>query len=102
MVVEPIKATGLNHENPDDIEARRISRDWTLEGRNQLREQVLADLPRWYTPLGHFLFPAIIGIATMVACVLLLRGLRAVELLTIPLTLLLSNAIEWRAHKTLL
>ncbi len=97
-----MEATSLKHENIDDLEARRISKDWTLEGRNQLRDQILSALPGWYSPLAHFLFPGIFGVATVVVCCLLLRDLRSIELVTIPITLLLSNAIEWRAHKHVL
>jgi hypothetical protein len=99
MVVEPVKA---NVQNRDDLDAARLSKDWTPAGREALREQVLRDLPRWYSPLMHFLFPATVGIATMVICLLALKDVRAIEWLTIPGTLLLSNALEWRAHKTFL
>jgi hypothetical protein len=99
MVVEPVMPRS---QNRDDLEAARLSKDWTPAGREALRAQVLRDLPRWYSPLMHFLFPATVGIATMVVCLLALKDVRAIEWLTIPATFLLSNALEWRAHKSFL
>jgi hypothetical protein len=98
MVVEPIGASSCH----DDLESARLSRDWTPAGREALRAQILRDLPRWYSPLAHFLFPATVGVATMVICLLALKDVRALEWLTIPATFLLSNALEWQAHKILL
>jgi hypothetical protein len=110
MVVEPISRTSreVRHqssdvsENIDDLEGRRLSRDWTPAGREALREQILAQLPRWYSPLAHVLFPALVGVGVMIACIVSVRGLRKIELLTVPLTFLLSNMLEWRAHRHLL
>jgi hypothetical protein len=92
MVVEPI-------ENADDARAHDLSKDWTPAGRIALKRKVLAELPRWYSPLMHFAFPAIIGTGVVVACCLALRNVTLLELLTIPITFVVSNAIEWRAHK---
>jgi hypothetical protein len=102
MVVGPIEPTAEKQAHPDDLEAFRLSRDWTPAGREALRQKVLDELPRWYSPLAHFLFPALVGLGVIVGAMLSLRHLRLIELLTIPGTFLLSNALEWRAHKGLL
>ena len=100
MVVEPVKPT---HENSDPIfdpaEPDGLAKSWSPQGRAALKEKILRELPRWYSPLAHFLFPAVVGLGVIIGCCLAIRGLRAVELLTIPLTFILSNAVEWRAHK---
>jgi hypothetical protein len=55
-----------------------------------------------YHPWVHLLMPATVGLAAIVAVIFSIKNLHPVELLTIPLVLLLSNAVEWRAHKDLL
>jgi hypothetical protein len=93
---------------PESAELRALpaadlaASDWGPTARAALRREVLETTPRWYSALGHFVFPALFGIAVIVVCALYLKGLRTVELLTIPFTLVLSNAIEWNAHKKVL
>jgi sterol desaturase/sphingolipid hydroxylase (fatty acid hydroxylase superfamily) len=101
MVVEPI-SDAPREDLQGEGEARRAhdpAKDWTPAGRLALKRKVLAELPRWYSPLLHFLFPSAVGIAVMVGCCLLLRSPSAVSWLTIPATFLFSNLIEWQAHK---
>jgi hypothetical protein len=43
-----------------------------------------------------------VGLGVIVACAWFVRDLRPLELLTIPFTLVLSNAIEWHAHRDVL
>ncbi len=70
--------------------------------REELRARLVAEIPAWYSPWAHLAFPSLVGLGTMAACLALLRDLRAVELLTVPLTFLLINAGEWRIHRDLL
>jgi hypothetical protein len=70
--------------------------------REELRADIVGRIPAWYSPAAHFAFPSLIGVGAVVAAALLIRDLRALELLTVPIVFLASNATEWRAHKTLL
>ncbi len=95
MLVEPIHASYRNETSAGELE-------WGPAARHALRKQVLAEMPSWYSPFGHFLFPALVGLATIGVCLHHVKGLRALELLAIPFTLVLSNAIEWHAHRDVL
>jgi hypothetical protein len=75
---------------------------WPEERRARLRDEIVASLSRFYSPTLHFLFPVTAGVVGIVACLAQLRAPTALELLTIPLTLVLANASEWRLHKSLL
>jgi hypothetical protein len=71
--------------------------------REQLRAQLAsAYIEPNYSPRRHLLIPSAIGLCGMATMVALLRDLRAVELLTVPLTLLGGFGLEWRVHKDLL
>jgi hypothetical protein len=72
------------------------------ERRDALRARLLAALPSWYSPWAHLMFPSLVGVAAVVSCVYALAPLRALELLTIPLSLVLLNAAEWQIHRGLL
>lgn len=70
--------------------------------RMRVRDDALAEIPDWYSPLAHLLFPSAVGIACIVLAIMELRDLKPIQLLTIPIVYLISNAVEWRAHKSLL
>lgn len=70
--------------------------------REAVREEILATIPESYSPAAHFLIPAALGASVLGASVWLLEGVRAVELLTIPVTLFLGLGLEWRVHKSVL
>src|SRR4051812_21985503 len=70
--------------------------------RDAFRRAVVAALPSWYSPWAHFAFPSLFGLALIAVMTALITHLRAVELLTVPAVWLLSNMVEWRAHKYLL
>lgn len=74
----------------------------TLERRDELRARLVAEIPTFYSPWAHLAFPSLVGIGTIVACVLLLRDLRPLQLLAVPLSFLVLNAGEWRIHRDLL
>jgi len=71
----------------------------TNADREALRDGVVSTIPRWYSPWVHLAFPSLVGLAVICACMLLVRDLRAWQLAAVPITFLLSNAIEWRGHK---
>jgi Fatty acid hydroxylase len=68
------------------------------ERREALRLELLEEIPRWYVPWVHLLVPSTIGIVAIVVALSLIRDLRAVELLTVPLVYLFANAFEWWIH----
>ena len=69
MVVEPIEKRGAAVE-----QAPAIAKDWTPAGRVALKQKVLHELPRWYSPLAHFLFPSMVGLLVVAACIHWLRA----------------------------
>jgi hypothetical protein len=74
----------------------------TLARRDELRARLVERIPRWYSPWLHLAFPSLVGIGVIVACLVSLHALRAVELLAIPATFLVLNAGEWRIHRDVL
>jgi sterol desaturase/sphingolipid hydroxylase (fatty acid hydroxylase superfamily) len=69
----------------------------------ELRAELLRfAIPPRYRPLRHLLVPSALGFAGITASLLLLRDVRAVELLTVPLVYLAGLGFEWRVHKDLL
>src|SRR5688572_3617896 len=77
---------------------RRLS----VEERDALRALQVEAIPSWYSPWAHLGVPAAFGLGLIALCITRLRDLSALELLTIPFVLLLSNAVEWRAHRYVL
>jgi len=74
----------------------------TRDARSELRADLLARVPRRYSPLLHVLVPAVVGLAAVAFAVTRIHGLRAWELALVPLFFLAANAIEWHAHRDLL
>lgn len=66
------------------------------------RDEIVATIPAWYRPWVHLTIPTALGLLAMVGSLVLIRDLRAIELCTIPVTLLLAFALEWRTHKSVL
>jgi hypothetical protein len=56
-------------------------------------------VPPGYSPWFHLGFTSLAGLGLIVAAGLLLRHVRPLELLTIPVVFVLSNMTEWRAHR---
>lgn len=70
--------------------------------REALRARLLSQTPWWYSPWAHLGATTLFGLAIIAVSLATIRDLRAVELLIVPVTYLVSNAAEWRAHKSLL
>src|SRR5687768_13671989 len=70
--------------------------------REQLRQQQLAAIPRFYSPLVHAIAPTFWGALVLAGCVVLVRDVEPWAWLTIPVTWVMANAAEWRMHKDLL
>ncbi len=74
----------------------------THASRSELRAEMLAQIPPWYSPSLHVLGPAVVGIAVAALALSRLSDLRGWQLAFVPLFLLTGNAFEWHAHKGLL
>ncbi len=74
----------------------------TPVSRAELREDLLARIPRWYSPWLHLAIPAAAGVAIAAFALSRIEGLRPWELGLLPLFLVLENAVEWHAHRDLL
>jgi hypothetical protein len=72
------------------------------QGREGTRARALDAIPRYYVPWVHLGATTAVGAATLVVGVLSLHAVRASELLIVPLVFVLSNAFEWRVHKSVL
>lgn len=70
--------------------------------RESLRESLIRETPSWYNPYVHLAIPSLFGLGIIVTAIVLIHGLSAWELLTIPVTYILANALEWHAHRDLL
>jgi hypothetical protein len=73
-------------------------------GSNHERQRaaIVGVIPPRYSPVVHFLFPAVLGLAAMVGALVRLHSARPVELLTLPITLILAFGFEWRVHQVVL
>ncbi len=74
----------------------------TAAGRRELRDELLAVIPRWYSPWGHLLFPTLVGVAILIGAIDHLRGVRAWQVALVPVFWIIGNAVEWHAHRGLL
>jgi hypothetical protein len=70
--------------------------------RDQLRDRLVAAIPRWYSPWLHLAFPSLVGLGVIAASLLALRHLQPIDLVAVPATFLVLNAGEWRIHRDLL
>lgn len=72
------------------------------ERHEAARERIVAKIPASYSPAAHFLVPGALGIGVLAASVWMIEGVRAVEWLTIPITIFLGFGFEWRIHRSML
>jgi hypothetical protein len=74
--------------------------------RSEAGERVLARqleaIPRWYNPYLHLAGTTGIGVVTVLVALLSLHHLRGIELLVLPAAFLISNLVEWTAHRDVL
>jgi hypothetical protein len=67
---------------------------------SRFRERMRATkFPRRYSGYAHFAFTSIVSIIIISYSLFTLSSLRPLELLTIPITFLFANIVEYRAHK---
>ena len=74
----------------------------TKDARSELRADLMSRVPRWYSPTLHLLTPGLAGLAIVAFALGRIQDLRAWELALVPVFLLVSNALEWHAHRDLL
>jgi hypothetical protein len=74
----------------------------TKASRAELRAELLARIPSWYSPWAHLAFPTLAGIAIVAFAIERIQGLAAWQLLLVPAFLVFGNAVEWHAHRGLL
>jgi hypothetical protein len=70
-----------------------------LEKREAMRRELV---PAGYSPWIHLGITSVAGLGLIVTAALLLRHVRPLELLTVPIVFVLSNMTEWRAHRDIL
>src|SRR5579883_3479516 len=83
-----------------------MAQDYTAKlspaARDRYRTELLARIPAWYSPWLHLVFPSLVGLGVMIACLLLVRDLRLWQCAIVPIMFLISNAAEWRLHRDVL
>jgi len=74
----------------------------THASREELRAEMLARIPGWYSPVAHALLPSLAVLAVAALAVSRIREPTLPELLLVPAFLAVGNAVEWHAHRGLL
>jgi len=74
----------------------------THASREELRAELLASVPRWYSPVAHLALPALAGLALAALALLRIRDLRLWQVALVPVFFAFGNAVEWHAHRGLL
>ena len=89
--------TAVNLPSPEAPESAL-----TPDSRQAMRERLLKGIPWWYNPWLHLAIPSSFGLGVIAASIWAIEDLLPLQLITIPLVYLLSNATEWHAHRGLL
>jgi sterol desaturase/sphingolipid hydroxylase (fatty acid hydroxylase superfamily) len=74
----------------------------TRTSRAELRAELMARVPRSYSPALHLLLPALTGVLAAGAALTLIRDLRPWQLACVPGFLAFGNAVEWWVHRRVL
>jgi hypothetical protein len=72
------------------------------EHYEDLRAQLVSRVSPRYNPYAHVAIPLVLGFAVIAGAVACIRALAPLELVTVPLIFLISNAVEWQVHRDLL
>lgn len=80
----------------------RTPEPFPLTGPDDYRDRVFDKIPDSYSPWLHLAGTIGVGAAAFALGAWRLHDVRAIELLAVPAMLVLSNGVEWRAHKDLL
>jgi Fatty acid hydroxylase superfamily len=84
---------------PDSVVLVREGKEVT---REQFRQEVLDQLPANYSPVLHLVFPSVVGVLAIAVSLAMLHRPDTLDWYFVPLVLMMSNAVEWRAHKHVL
>ncbi len=74
----------------------------THASREEFRAEMLARIPRWYSPAAHLVLPPLAALAIAAFAVSRIHDLRLWQISLIPVFLVLANALEWHLHRGLL
>jgi len=66
------------------------------------RTQMLARIPRWYSPWGHLGATLGVGVVTLAVALSRVEAPTAAELVTVPCAFVFANLVEWFAHRYLM
>lgn len=70
-----------------------------IERSEALRAEMLARIPRWYSPYAHLVGSVGIGVATAVIAIANLESASFLDFVIVPVALVFANLVEWWAHK---
>jgi hypothetical protein len=74
----------------------------TDPNREEFRARMVAQVPTWYSPWAHLCCTTGLGASVVAVSIAHLRDLKLLELLIVPAVFVISNCVEWHAHKNLL
>ena len=74
----------------------------THASRAEFRKELLARVPRRYSPIVHLVLPPLAALAIAGFALSRIQDLRLWQLAFVPVFLVLENALEWHAHRGLL
>ncbi len=74
----------------------------TSAARTESREEVLARVPRGYSPFLHLVIPSVLALGVVDATVSLMRSVRWWQLALVAVFMGVMNALEWHAHRGVL
>jgi len=72
------------------------------DAREAYRARLTAGIPWWYSPHAHLAAPTLVGVAMVAWATTVVHGISVSKVAVVVGTFVLSNALEWRAHKDLL
>ncbi|HEU4381977.1 MAG TPA: sterol desaturase family protein [Anaeromyxobacteraceae bacterium] len=74
----------------------------TSAARTEYREELLARVPRGYSPFLHLVIPSVLALGAIDTAVALLRDVRWWEVALVPVLAAVLSAFEWHAHREVL
>lgn len=74
----------------------------TSAARTEYREELLARVPRGYSPFLHLVIPSILALGAIDAAVSLMHGVRWWQVALVPVFAAALNGLEWHAHRGVL
>ena len=90
----------LDHARPSELGRRDATA--IVRARSQARSRLQDAIPARYSPWLHLAGTLSVGLVALAVAIPRVHAPTWVEWLTIPLVFLVSNAFEWRAHKSIL